>query len=407
MVSNADPKPRAGLSELVDALNGEMKALIICLSHSWGGLEQVASADTLEIAHQGLDVRAMVLRDSPIHAQLKLHPEVKLEVLDYRPRDYFDFNLKKDLTRLCDPMHEGINVVHLHQTSLLGSVTPWLWNRPEVTVFASRHIMNNHDKRNFFHRMIYGRLDALIVMSQTLRKNVLATHPLRERQVKVVNLGLDFVRFDPAVVDAQRQRAEWGADFETVVIGLVGRIDPAKGQATFIKAAAGLTKRLPEGKKLKFVIVGEETLGRSSNHLGELQKMVKQFHLEEAVVFAGFQTNIPEIMSAFDIFVMPSRQEAFGLVAIEAMAMECPIVISSGGSAAEIIGQEEYGVLMRPDDAFDLQRQLRYMIDHPDTRKQMGILGRKHVQSNYDRNIRLRRTLEIYERALRRRAYQH
>ena len=66
---------------------------------------------------------------------------------------------------------------------------------------------------------------------------------------------------------------------------------------------------------------------------------LRVFHLEEFVHFAGYQENIPEVMRAFDIFVMPSRQETFGLVAIEAMAMECPIVISSGGSAAEIVGE--------------------------------------------------------------------
>src|SRR6185312_1683974 len=112
-------------------------------------------------------------------------------------------------------------------------------------------------------------------------------------------------------------------------------------------------------EKLKFVIVGEQTLGSTGNHLDELREMVAQFRLEDHVVFAGYQENIPEIMKAFDIFVMPSRQEAFGLVAIEAMAMECPIIISSGGSSDEIVGHEEFGLTMRPDDAFDLQRQLR------------------------------------------------
>jgi glycosyltransferase involved in cell wall biosynthesis len=188
------------------------------------------------------------------------------------------------------------------------------------------------------------------------------------------------------------------------VIGLVGRIDPAKGQATFIKAAAGLLKTRKSGDKLKFVMVGEETLGSSAKHLEELRAMVRQFHLEDFVVFAGYQENIPEVMSAFDIFVMPSRQEAFGLVAIEAMAMECPIVISSGGSAKEIVGQEDYGLMIRPGDAFDLQQKLRQLLDSPDLRIKMGKRARGHVRKNYDRKARLAQTLGLYERALRRRS---
>jgi glycosyltransferase involved in cell wall biosynthesis len=154
--------------------------------------------------------------------------------------------------------------------------------------------------------------------------------------------------------------------------------------------------------------VGEETLGSSGTYLTELKAMVDQFRLGDAVIFAGYQQNIPEVMRSFDIFVMPSRQEAFGLVAIEAMAMECPIVISSGGSAEEILGRDlggrrEFGLMTRPDDAFDLQTQLRNLLDHPEERSEMGRHAREHVVRNYDRKNRLRRTLEIYERALRRR----
>jgi glycosyltransferase involved in cell wall biosynthesis len=261
--------------------------------------------------------------------------------------------------------------------------------------------MSNHNKRDFLHRAIYARLDALIVSSQALYENVKATHPVRERQLKIVNLGLDFDRFDPEKVSRDEQRAKWSADSDTIVIGMVGRIDPAKGQATFLRAAAGLSKFLREKQKLKFVIVGEETLGSVKTHLQELREMVVQFRLEEDVVFAGYQEDIPAVMRGLDIFVMPSRQEAFGLVAIEAMAMQCPIVISTGGSAQEIVGKDEFGLTVRPDDAFDLQRQLRYLLSHPDERRDMGMRAREHVRKHYDRKLRVHKTLELYERSMR------
>lgn len=390
----------SGTPELAGSLRGKLDELVICLSHSWGGLEQVAAQDAADRAALGLKVRALVLEGSPIHENLLKRADLTPVPLSFRPRDTLDFKLKSELDRL---MADGVNLFHTHQTSLLGSLMPWIWNRSRVAAFASRHIMNNHDKRNFIHRMLYARLDYLVVMSQTLRKNVMETHPLRERQVKVVNLGLDFDVFDPAKVDPARQRAAWGADPETLVVGLVGRIDPAKGQSTFIKAAAGVLKGLEAHRKVKFVMVGEETLGRASNHLGELKEMVSQFRIDDQVIFAGYQENIPEVMRSFDILVMPSRQEAFGLVAIEAMAMGCPIIISRGGSAGEIVGEEEYGLLMRPEDAFDLQRQVRQLIDRPDLRAEMGKRARAHVMGHYDRRHRIRSTLELYVRALRRR----
>ncbi len=375
--------------------------MVVCLSHSWGGLEQVAAADTMELAMVDFQPKLLVLKNTPIHQMLQDKPGLDVVALDYRPRNTFDWKLRKDLREW---IAQGVNLIHLHQPSLLGSMAPWLWRHPEVALIATRHIMNTHSKRGPFHRLIYSRVDALVAMSESLKRNILTTHGIPETRVRVIRLGLDYERFDPERVDPSRQRAEWGADEKTIVIGLVGRIDPAKGQGTFIKAAAGLLKNLRAGERVKFVIVGEETLGAGSKHLTELQDMVKQFRLEEHIVFAGFQSNIPEIMRAFDLFVMPSRQEAFGLVAIEAMAMECPIIISSGGSAEEIVGAEEYGLIVRPDDAFDLQRQIRALLDNPRLRLQMGKKGREFVRTHFDRQRRLTETLELYERALRRRA---
>lgn len=393
------------MDTLIEALDTRLHALIICLSQAWGGLEQVTVTDSVQLLSCGLDIEILCLEGSPtdIHFQESLEPEIYnkyVRRVSYKPKNFFDFKLRSEILKYVE---EGVNLIHTHQTSLLTSIIPWVWNQTHVSVVASRHIMNNHNKRNFFHAALYRRLDALVVMSRTLRENVLATHVLKERQVKVVHLGLDFLRFTPSKYDPTDQREEWGADEETVVIGIVGRIDPAKGQETFIKAAAGLMKSELEGIKLKFVVVGEETVGGDRKYMQSLNDILQQFRIAEHFVFAGFQENIPNVMAALDIFVMPSRQEAFGLVAIEAMAMECPIIISSGGSADEIVGQEEFGLLVRPEDAFDLQRQIGFLLRNPELRKKMGIRAREHVLKNYDRKIRLQRTLALYERLLRRR----
>ncbi len=386
------------LDERVSALRPRLRPLLICLSRSWGGLEQTVAYDAQELARYGFPVRVAVLQDSPIHRALAEKPGVHTFALDYRPRDTLDTKFRRDLEHWIDS--GDVNLVHTHQTTLLGSIAPWVWRRKNVPLFVSRHIMSGHNKKNWIHSLLYERVDSLVVMSEALRENVLATHPVDPDRVDIVNLGLDFERFDPVKVDARRQRADWGAEADTVVIGLVGRIDPAKGQGTFVKAAAGLMKRIGAGRKLKFVIVGEETLGSEDGHLEELKAMVTQFHLEDVVLFTGYLENIPEVMQSFDLFVMPSKQEAFGLVAIEAMAMECPIVISSGGSAREIVGAEEFGLLTRPDDAFDLQTKLRILIEDEATRRAMGTRARAHVKAKYDRRLRVTKTLALYQRGI-------
>lgn len=398
---------------------GRVNALVICLSHSWGGLEQVAASDSIGLAALGLKIKVLCLKDSPIHKHLLEHhaslesksqAQVSIEVLKKQPRNFLDFRMRSVLRKQID---SGVNLIHAHQPTLLGTITPWLWSSPQVALFATRHIMNNHNKKDWVHRSLYKRVDYLIVMSQMLKKNVLETHAYRKDDVQVVHLGLDLKVFDPSKKrlreNAKELRAAWGVETDaeseqTLVVGLVGRIDPAKGQATLIQAAAELLKSNTSHQTLKFVIVGEETLGGGTNHLDELKKMVSDLGLQETVIFAGYHKNVPEVMLAFDIFVMPSKQEAFGLVAIEAMAMKCPVIISSGGSAEEIVGsKQELGLTVRPDDPLDLTKQIQFLIDHPKERKKMAKLGRDHVVAHFDRETRKLRTMKLYDRALRRR----
>src|SRR5690606_34729649 len=139
--------------------------------------------------------------------QLARAEGVQLHAIHYHPRNLLDWRLRRDLRRF---VLEGVTVIHFHQPSLIGSITPWFWRDDRAVLIASRHILNSHDKRDIFHRMLYSRLDALVVMSETLKKNVQNTHTLRERQVKTIRLGLDFEIFNPSAVDAAARRRAWG-----------------------------------------------------------------------------------------------------------------------------------------------------------------------------------------------------
>ncbi len=402
-----EPNPgEQDIELLADQIRGVAPMLHLCLTHSWGGLEQTAADDALELARQGLAIRVACLQGSPLHEYLVHHEReaesLQVVPLDFSPRDFLDFNFRKFLHR---QLAEGVMLVHSQQIALLWNLSPWLWSRPRVALFASRYLISEQDKRNFFQRAIYTRLDGLLVMSESLRNNVLATHPIRDRRVRLVSPGLDFSRFDPARVDPQLKRAAWGVDADTKVIGLVGRIHPNKGQETLIKAAAGLLKPSVSGRtkglpKLKFVMVGEETLGSTQEYLNELRAMVQQFRIQDHVVFSGYEENLPEVMGALDLLVMPSRQESFGLVALEAMAMRCPVILSDVGSAREWVGEQEFGLAVRPEDAFDLQRQIRFILERPDLAQQMGTQARERAIARFGKKNRLFKVLTLYERAL-------
>ncbi len=393
-------------SETWDGFRADATLLKICLSEYWGGVEQTVLNDVTDLASRGVRVRLLCLEGRPLHESLTqdaaAQGSIELIPVKSRPREFFDLPFRRFLRR---QVAEGVNIVHSHHTSLLGSIAPWLWSYPRAVLLASRYLMAGEDRLGPLHRLVYGRLDSLLVSSESLRANVLETHAIRERRVRVLNPGLDFERFDPnRVVDAAR-RSAWGADAATVVIGMVGRLQPEKGQEVFLKAAAGLLRDLlsvgDAAPRLKFVVVGEGASSDGLPFLEELRAMVRQFRIEDHVVFEEYDERVAETMQGFDIFVMPSRREGMGLVALEAMAMECPVVLSDTGNAREVVGNQEFGLTFRPEDVFDLRRKLRTLVLDRPLRESMGRRARAHVIGKYDRTSRMQRLLEIYERCLR------
>jgi glycosyltransferase involved in cell wall biosynthesis len=331
------------------------------------------------------------------------YPNVSVISLESRPRDFFCTSFRRFLGQ---QIAEGINFIHSHHTSILGSVAPWLWSHPRVALLASRYVMCERDKHDPLNRLIYGRVDALLVTSESLRRNVVFTHPMKERRVKVVAPGVDLARFDPSRGGVEERRAAWGVDSGTAIIGTVGRFHSSNGQDVFLKAAAGLLKEHLAGKKfevppLKFVVVGEPASEGGVSALDELRSMVRQFRIEEYVIFEPYNDRIAQTIQAFDIFVQPRLREGLGLAALEAMAMERAVVLSDSGSFKEWVRSEEFGVTFRPGDAFDLQRRLRALAANPVLRTEMGRLARAHVLQHYDREARIQRKLEIYERCFR------
>src|SRR3954463_14478664 len=79
---------------LIESLKDRLHALVICLSHSWGGLEQVAANDAIDVSSLGLSVQVLCLRDTPLHQNIQGSPGIHAVPLDFQPRNYLDFKMK-------------------------------------------------------------------------------------------------------------------------------------------------------------------------------------------------------------------------------------------------------------------------------------------------------------------------
>ena len=162
-----------------------------------------------------------------------------------------------------------------------------------------------------------------------------------------------------------------------ITFGMIGRLNRLKGQEVFIKAAA-LTMK--ERQDLHFLLVGSP-FKNEEKFLDRVKILVSELHLEKDIDILGFTENIACIYKQIDIVVVPSTEpEAFGLVAVEAMAMKKAVIASDIGGLPEVVIDKETGILFEAGNAEQLKDAMLKLADDAALRKKMGETGFRRQQ---------------------------
>jgi glycosyltransferase involved in cell wall biosynthesis len=198
-------------------------------------------------------------------------------------------------------------------------------------------------------------------------------------KVRVVHNGTDIRNYSPNN-SGDKIRREFNIKQQEAVIGIVGRIVPWKGHKVFLQADKLVRKRRPH---TKFLIVGDTANGKNQYSKG-IKRLTQQLGLGESVIFTGFRSDVPEILSAMDILVHASTlPEPFGLTIIEAMASGKPVVATNGGGVPEILVNGVTGRLVPMNDVDALADAIVELLDDPEKRRAMGKAGRERVKKYF------------------------
>ena len=197
-----------------------------------------------------------------------------------------------------------------------------------------------------------------------------------KRPLRVVYPGVELERFEPEQLPSpQEARRRLGLPPDGPIIGIVGRLQRWKGMHVLIEALPAILRAHPAAH---CVVVG-------GNHAQEpdypalLRERIRALGLEDKVILAGLQRNIPEWMQAMDVIVHASDHEPFGIVVIEAMALGKPVVAGNAAGPTEIITDGVDGLLSPYGDAPALaQAVLRYLND-PEFARRTGAAARKRA----------------------------
>lgn len=206
---------------------------------------------------------------------------------------------------------------------------------------------------------------------------------------RVIHNGVDVNRFSPVTTKDKSILQDLDIGPNTPVIGQIGSLIPRKGIDLLIQAAKILQK---QNIKFHFVLVG------SGPQEQMYRDMVKHYGLEDKFTFAG-NTDTPEnfYQHIFDINVLASRSEAFGITLAEGAACGLPCVGSNVEGIPEVIVDETTGLLFETNNAKNLAGKLQQLLTDPGLRRLLGKNGRRHIIENLSQDKQLSQFLEVIE----------
>lgn len=337
------------------------KVLQLCISDSWGGLEMSAVNYARLLNANGVESFCLATENSPLANKAR---SSGIEVHNLKANSGF-FEKTNAIRKII--REEGVDTVFVHRLRDLKPLWPALLGMPNVRVIGFAHMLLQSSKRDPIHSLLYSRLEKLVAFTHRQRDLLLPKLPLPADKYAVAYPGVDSNRFHPTKRD-EALRSSLGAAPTDCLVGVVGRFDRQKGQLEFVQALKIISeKNVP----FKAVMVGAPTIGENQNNYDkEIFDYIKEHSLEHKIKFSGFIEDPSKLMASLDLFVLPSHQETFGLVVLEAMASGTAVIATDAGGPPEIL--DEKSALFAPKSPQSLANALEKFITSASERRTLG-----------------------------------
>ena len=280
----------------------------------------------------------------------------------------------------------GVALVHTHS-----STDSWLAGLAArslgLPVVRSRHVSIPISRRG---ALVYRLAHRVVTSGEAVRAIVVGAG-IPAGRVASIPPGVDTRRFHAGVSGAT-VREELGLGRAVPVVGLVANVRGSKGHNVLLEAAPAVLRAVPDAR---FLIVGDGV------GFEEVRRRVREAGLERAVRMTGFRRDIPEVMAALDVLVLPSiKSEATSQVIPQALAVGTPVVASTVGGSPELVRDGQTGRLVPPGDAPALAEAIVALLRDPAAARAMARAGQAMVQARYTLEATMERTTAIYRELL-------
>ncbi len=291
------------------------------------------------------------------------------------------------------------HIVHTHtsKAGLLGRLAAYLAKVPIIIHTPHGHIF--HSYYSPFMTKVFVIAERIL----SLNTDIIATLTDMERdehleqgiasieKYVIIHSGVMLQQIMDMNIDVETGKSKFGIPQNCNVIGVVGRLVPVKGHKYLVSAAKKIIKK---SYNTVIVFVGDGYLGP------ELERQSESLGIRKNIIFTGWRKDVIEVLSLFDILVLPSLNEGMGKVLIEGMALGKPIVASSVGGIIDLVKSGDNGILVPPRDSDALEEAILKLIRNKNLARRLGENGKARTYPEYDTYTMVRQIEELYESLL-------
>lgn len=316
---------------------------IACFSPGFGGLEM----NTLRLAQwmqeRGWKVPLLLRTGTAMHAKAL---EAGLDVSTI-PEHAIVFGQAKALSPWIKKQVLSIVLFPFRKDLKAAAFYKYYFNR-KIKIIYQQHMQVGVYKRDPLHTLRYAAVDAWISPLEYLKEETIAKTRVPAAAIHILPFGLDLAPFEQHSWTQASAREALHLPQAKKIIGVLGRIDPKKGQDLVIKGIHELKEK--HSRAYDLLLVGDATLNEGDAYSMELKKLVTKYQLDDRIHFRAYQPDVLQFFSAIDVFAMPSHGETYGMVTLEAMAAGVPVVGTDKDGTKELLKDGKLGYLFPKDD---------------------------------------------------------
>jgi len=291
-----------------------------------------------------------------------------------------------ELRRIANIIQEDeIEVVHTHMSSanFFGVLLRLFYRVPACVATAHSRYIQLHWMFN----------DRVIAVSEATRRFHQRFNFVSRKRIDVIHNFINDLRFSrvPAAT-RQEVRRELGLTETQPVMAAIGDVIPRKGLIYLVRALPSILDEVPDAQ---LICVGNDQSEYAERVRGEAERL----GVRERITWLGSRDDIERILSAIDVYVLPSLEENMPLAILEAMASGRPVVATAVGGVPECITDQQTGLLVPPAEVEPLAAAMIRLLTHADQRRKMGAAGRARVRANFSIDSQIKRVERAFERA--------